>query len=246
MVLSSAMFGCSDPTPSPLTLVRLGESDATPLRGAPAAVLTLDGVRDTLLGWEEPVRSWSSRFELRQGDAGTVRTEDGDLAFTVERVWSEQEWLGPVWESVQRGRWSDSLWLAGRYGKSAMRLSLGSGCWALRVDSTAAQPVATGESLQVEWAHGAATPTENRSETPPSPFSMNVRWGDDDQLLPAFWRAITRWGAPAEWELVCPCQEAFGRSGIPASGLPPFTPVHFRARIRPASADEEQAGAFIE
>ncbi len=211
--------------PATLQLERLGDSSSPTLSEAVAAVVLHGGQRDTVCLWQAPWSTWGQ--QLRAGDGGQAQIGTTWQPFDILSVWTEADWAGPVMRSVAQGAFSDSLWLAAAHGSEGLRLSRGSGCWALEVDSAHATPAAQGDVLGIEWTQESAF----SSESVPHEFDMAVRWGDEDQLLPAFWRAIERWGAPAEWEVVCPCKEAFGLQGLPSRGLPAHTPVRFKARI---------------
>lgn len=212
--------GCAA-QPEPLRLERLGAPDAPTLGEALAAVVTLAGQTDTLTHLAVPLH------QARTGDAGQVLLGGTYLPFEVHQAWDSAAWHGPVWRAVEAGRFPDSLWLAGRFGGSdALRLSRGSGCWCTAIDSSAAAPVASGEVLRIGWKQWAWGGTDDR----PS-LEIEVRWGDEDQLLPAFWRAVERWGTGVQWRLVCPAREAFGVAGLPAWGLPPHVPVVFEAAV---------------
>lgn len=210
--------------------IRLGDPLGPTLDGAVAAVVQTDVRRDTVCLWEAPWAGLSRKHALRAGDAGDAQIGEEWQGFDVLKVWTQEDWMGPVQRSVQRGAFSDSLWLAAVYGADGVRLSLGSGCWGLRVDSLRSIPLVKSDVLTIAWSQSPVF-DDGHSSGSGREFEMAFRWGDEDQVLPVFWRAIERWGAPAEWELVCPCKEAFGVQGIPALGLPAHTPVFFKARI---------------
>ena len=130
-MFAAACCACTPVPPQELTFTRLGDPLAPALSEAVAAVLVIEEERDTVLAWESPVRQWTVRFGLREGDAGFVVTDSGRTAFAIERVWSAAEWEGSAWRAVEAGAFPDSTWLAGRYGGSGQRLSPGSGCWVL-------------------------------------------------------------------------------------------------------------------
>lgn len=211
-----------------LRLDRLGAPDASLLEDAVAAVVVWKGQTDTLTA---PATLPLALHSAREGDAGEAFVDGQWRRFEVQRVWDSAAWYGPVWRAVQSGRFSDSLWLAGHFaghftGTDATRLSVGSGCWCAAIDSARATPVATGESVRITWQQGPWDGPLNGT-----PFELAVRWGDEDQLLPPFWRAVERWGVPATWRLVCPAREAFGAEGIPERGLPPHVPVVFEVQV---------------
>ena len=207
-----------------LRLDRLGAPDAPLLESAVAAVVVWEGQTDTLAA---PAALPLALHSAREGDAGEAFVGGQWRRFEVQRAWDSAAWYGPVWQAVQSGRFSDSLWLAGHFaGTDATRLSVGSGCWCAATDSARATPVATGESVRITWQQGPWDGPLNGT-----PFELAVRWGDEDQLLPPFWRAVERWGVPATWRLVCPAREAFGAEGIPERGLPPHVPVVFEVQV---------------
>lgn len=234
LIAALVLFGvaCAEvPQQRPeVQFIRLGDPLGPTLDGAVAAVIQTDGQRDTVCLWEAPWAELSRMHALRAGDAGYARIGEEWQGFDVLKVWTQEDWTGPVQRSVQRGEFSDSLWLAAAYGAGGVRLSLGSGCWALRADSLGATPMAKGDLLTLAWSQSPVF-EDGHSSGSGKELEMAFRWGDEDQVLPVFWRAMERWGAPAEWELVCPCKEAFGVQGIPALGLPAHTPVRFKARI---------------
>lgn len=218
---------CSEAPEAPpaLQLDRLGDLSGPTLEEAVAAVVRHGGQCDTVCLWEKPWSTWGR--ELRAGDGGQAQIGTNWESFDILQVWTDADWRWGVKRSVEQGEFSDSLWLAAAHGANGLRLSRGSGCWVMRVDTARATPAASGDVLHIEWSQWAAF----SSEPAQGAFEMVVRWGDEDQLLPSFWRAIERWGAPAEWDMVCPCKEAFGMQGLPSRGLPPHTPVRFQARI---------------
>lgn len=207
-----------------MRLDRLGPPDAPLLGHSVASVVVWEGQTDTLTALTDlPLALHSAR----EGDAGEVLVGGTWRRFEVHRVWDSAAWYGPVWQAVQSGRFSDSLWLAGHFtGTPAFRLSKGSGCWCTAADSARAFSVANGELVRIVWRQGPW----GRSLSG-TPFELAVRWGDEDQLLPPFWRAVERWGVPATWRLVCPAREAFGAAGIPERGLPPHVPVAFESQV---------------
>lgn len=237
IVLSCGLLACGPNPAPPMQWSQLGPIDAPAWAEATAVEVTLNGQNDTLLYWEQPLASWvQAGIVLREGDAGTIRLEQQAWQVAVTKIWTSQDWEREAFDRVGEGAFDERLWLAGALGPSAPRLSRGSHCRCLAVDTAQAEPVAVGEYIAVSWSqHGQGEMANDRR------LNLLVRWGDDDQLIPPFWRAVERWGAPATWELVCPSDEAFGMDGIPLLGIRPHTPVHFSAQIerRPDLSNQE-------
>lgn len=215
------LMGCAA-EPVDVRLEQLGPVDGPRLSEAVAAVITFEGQTDTLTSFRGPA---TLLFSNRAGDAGHVRTGDRWQPFEIRQVWDAEDWDGDVWKRVELGQFPDSLWLAGRFGATAIRLSTGSGCWCLTADTLHTAPAEQGEVLHLHWTQGPwGAPMAGA-------FDLAVRWGDEDQLMPVFWRAVERWGVGAKWRMVCPSREAFGAKGLPNQGLPAHVPVVFEASV---------------
>jgi len=227
------VLACSEPNDSQLRLLRLGEPHGIALDSAFAAAVSLDSKNDTLFGWDGSLGQWTAAGgQLRTGDAGEIQLKGRWHAFVVNRIWSKAEWEQDGLRST-----SDSLWLAGNYGSHAQRLSEGSGCWCHELSNDGSSTLMIGDVVEVTLTQHA-----ERQNPTGQKYSMVIRWGDEDQLMAPFWRCLDRWGAPAQWKIVCPSKEAFGEEGVPSLGLPPKTPVHFQAEILRLDSFINQSG----